>query len=121
MMLSKIVEDTAVELLRIAATELPVEYVEEMDMLMAATEGNVGKSQMKNILEDIDIARIGSRPMCQDTGIVAFILKVGDGFPLRSELKDILVRATKRATENVPLRPNAVDISSTGRWCQEMT
>jgi fumarate hydratase subunit alpha len=110
MMLSKIVEDMAVELLRIAATELPVEYVEEMDKLMAATEGNVGKSQMKNILEDIDIARIGSKPMCQDTGIVAFILKVGDGFPLRSELKDILVRATKRATENVPLRPNAVDM-----------
>lgn len=110
MMLSKIVEDTAVELLRIAATELPVEYVEEMDKLMAATEGNVGKSQLRNILEDIDIARSGSRPMCQDTGIVAFIVKVGDGFPLRSELKDILVKATKRATEIVPLRPNAVDI-----------
>ena len=110
MMLSKIVEDTAVELLRIAATELPIEYVEEMNKLMAATDGNVGKSQLKNILEDIDMARSGSRPMCQDTGIVAFIVKVGDGFPLRSELRDILVRATKRATEEVPLRPNAVDM-----------
>lgn len=110
MMLSKIVEDTAVELLRIAATELPIEYVEEMNKLMAATDGNVGKSQLKNILEDIDMARSGSRPMCQDTGIVAFIVKVGDGFPLRSELRDILVKATKRATEEVPLRPNAVDM-----------
>ncbi len=109
-MLSKIVEDTAVELLRIAATELPIEYVEEMDKLMEATEGNVGKAQLRNILEDIDIARSGSRPMCQDTGIVAFIVKVGDGFPLRSELRDILVKATKRATEEVPLRPNAVDM-----------
>ncbi len=109
-MLSKIVEDTAVELLRIAATELPIEYVEEMDKLMEATEGNVGKAQLRNILEDIDIARSGSRPMCQDTGIVAFILKVGDGFPLRSELRDKLVKATKRATEEVPLRPNAVDM-----------
>jgi len=109
-MLSKIVEDTAVELLRIAATELPVEYVQEMDRLMKATEGNVGKAQLKNILEDADIARSGSRPMCQDTGIVAFIVKVGDGFPLRSELRDILVRATKRATVDVPLRPNAVDM-----------
>jgi len=110
MMLNKIVEDTTVELLRIAATELPVEYVEEMDKLMKATEGSVGKAQLRNILEDTDIARIGSRPMCQDTGIVAFIVKVGDGFPLRSELRDILVKATKRATEEVPLRPNAVDM-----------
>ncbi len=110
MMLNKIVEDTAVELLRIAATELPVEYVEEMDKLMEATEGSVGKAQLRNILEDTDIARSSSRPMCQDTGIVAFIVKVGDRFPLRSELRDILVRATKRATEEVPLRPNAVDM-----------
>lgn len=110
MMLSKIVEDTVIELLRISATELPVEYVKEMDKFMAATDGNVGKAQLKNILEDIDIARSESRPMCQDTGIVAFIIKVGDGFPLRSELRDILVKATKRATEEVPLRPNAVDM-----------
>jgi fumarate hydratase subunit alpha len=48
--------------------------------------------------------------MCQDTGIVAFMVKVGDGFPLRSEVKEILVRATRRATEEVPLRPNAVDM-----------
>ena len=63
-----------------------------------------------NILEDIDLARYGSKPMCQDTGIVAFMVKVGDGFPLRSEVKAILIDATRRATEEVPLRPNAVDM-----------
>jgi len=109
-MIEKIVEDTAVELLRIAATELPVEYVEEMDHLMKETDGSVGKSQMANILENVEIAREGSKPMCQDTGIVAFMAKVGDGFPLRSRLKDVLVEATKRATKEVPLRPNAVDM-----------
>jgi len=109
-MIEKIVEDTAVELLRIAATELPVEYVEEMDRLMRETDGSVGKSQMANILDNVKIAREGSKPMCQDTGIVAFMAKVGDGFPLRSRLKDVLVEATKRATKEVPLRPNAVDM-----------
>ena len=109
-MIEKIVEDTAVELLRIAATELPVEYEEEMIGAMEATEGAVGKAQMGNILENVGIAREGSKPMCQDTGIVAFMVKVGDGFPLRSKLKDILVEATRRATGEVPLRPNAVDV-----------
>jgi len=108
--LEKLVENTAVELLRIAATELPVEYVEEMKKGLEETDGAVGRAQLKNILEDIDLARDGSKPMCQDTGIVAFMVKIGDNFPLRSRLKEILVDATKRATEEVPLRPNAVDM-----------
>jgi fumarate hydratase subunit alpha len=108
--IEKIVEDTAVELLRIAVTELPVEYVEAMEKGLEETEGAVGKAQLSNILENVSIAREGSRPMCQDTGIVAFMVKVGDGFPLRSKLKEILVKATRRATQEVPLRPNAVDM-----------
>ena len=108
--IGKIVEDTAVELLRIAVTELPTEYVEVIGEAMEETEGAVGKAQLTNILENVDIARENSKPMCQDTGIVAFMVKLGDGFPLRSEVKEILVKATRRATEEVPLRPNAVDM-----------
>jgi len=108
--LEKFVENTAVELLRIAATELPIEYVEEIKKGLEETDGAVGRAQLGNILEDIDLAREGSKPMCQDTGIVAFMVKVGDNFPLRSRLKEILVDATRRATEEVPLRPNAVDM-----------
>jgi fumarate hydratase subunit alpha len=99
-----------VELLRVAATELPIEYVEEMRRLMDETQEEVGKSQLRSILEDVDIAREGSLPMCQDTGVVAFMVKVGDSFPLRSGIKDALVKATRRATDEVPIRPNAVDI-----------
>jgi len=108
--IGKIVEDTAVELLRIAVTELHTEYVEVIEEAMAETEGTVGKAQLTNILENVDIARKNSKPMCQDTGIIAFMMKVGDGFPLGSEVKEILVKATRRATEEVPLRPNAVDM-----------
>ncbi|HEX9913877.1 MAG TPA: fumarate hydratase [Candidatus Bathyarchaeia archaeon] len=110
MKLEKVVEDTAVELLRIAATELPKEYAQEMERLMNESKGEVGKSQIRNILEDVEIARKGSLPMCQDTGVVAFMVKLGDGFPLRSSLKDILVKATRRATDEIPIRPNAVDM-----------
>jgi fumarate hydratase subunit alpha len=109
-LLEKIIEDTGVELLRKAVTELPDEYVEEIKSQMKDTEGSVGKAQLKNILDNISLARGGSLPMCQDTGIVAFKLKVGDGFPVKSKIKDILVKSTIRATEEVPLRPNAVDM-----------
>src|SRR5512136_1567572 len=109
-MLSKIVEDTAVELLRISATELPVEYVREMDKMMRKTKGATGKAQLKSILDNVSIARKNSWPMCQDTGVVAFMVKVGDKFPLRSELNEILTKATRRATDEIPIRPNAVDM-----------
>ncbi|MGD0803566.1 MAG: fumarate hydratase [Candidatus Bathyarchaeia archaeon] len=109
-MLNIIVEDTAVELLRIAATELPVEYIKEMERLMKGTKGITGKAQLKSILDDASLARKNSWPMCQDTGVVAFMVKVGDKFPLKSELKEILVKATRRATEEIPIRPNAVDM-----------
>lgn len=109
-MLEKTIEDTAVELLRIAATELPQEYVEDLRQKKDNTEGAVGRSQIQNILDDAELAREESLPMCQDTGVVAFILKVGDDFPIRSKLNAILIDATKRATEEVPLRPNAVDM-----------
>jgi fumarate hydratase subunit alpha len=111
-MLEKIIEDTAVELLRRAATELPIEYVEELEKAMKNTEGSVGKAQLGNILENVNLARDSSLPMCQDTGVVAFKLWVGDKFPLRSKIKEILVKATERATKEVPLRPNAVDMFS---------
>jgi fumarate hydratase subunit alpha len=109
-MLYKVVEDTAVELLRIAATELPIEYVREMERLMKKMKGATGKAQLKSILDDASLARKNSWPMCQDTGVVAFMVKVGDKFPLKSELKEILTRATRRATEEIPIRPNAVDM-----------
>ena len=60
--LEKIVEDTAVELLRIAATELPVEYAQEMEKALKETKGSVGKSQLSNIIENVKMAREGSRP-----------------------------------------------------------
>ena len=109
-MLKKVVEDTAVELLRIAATELPVEYVREMDKLMKKTKGVTGKAQLRSIIDNVAIARKNSWPMCQDTGVVAFMVKVGDNFPLKSDLKEILTRATRRATDEIPIRPNAVDM-----------
>lgn len=108
--LEKIVEDTAVELLKIAATKLPEEYVCELKRAMEGTEGAVGKSQMRNIIENIKTAKKHSLPMCQDTGIIAFMVKLGDMFPIRSKIRDVLVRATRRATTEIPLRPNAVDI-----------
>ncbi|MHA1304907.1 MAG: fumarate hydratase [Candidatus Heimdallarchaeaceae archaeon] len=108
--LAQVIEDTAAQLLKIAATILPSEVKGALVKGEKDTEGSLGKSQLQAILENVDLAENKSKPMCQDTGLVAFFVKIGDQFPLRSEVKKALIRATKKATEEVPLRPNAVDM-----------
>ncbi|MHA1198739.1 MAG: fumarate hydratase [Candidatus Heimdallarchaeaceae archaeon] len=108
--IAQVVEDTAARLLKLAATELPSEVKEALIKGENETEGSLGKSQLRAINEDVSIAESEIKPMCQDTGLVAFYVKVGDKFPLKSEIKAALITATKRATGAVPLRPNAVDM-----------
>ncbi len=108
--IAQVVEDTAARLLKIAATILPTEVKNTLIKDEKETEGSLGKSQLHAINENVNIAETQSKPMCQDTGLVAFFVKIGDKFPIRSEVKTALIEATKKATSNVPLRPNAVDM-----------
>ena len=108
--MEKKVEEAVVELLRKAVNVLDEDYIATLSEAMRATKGEIGRSQLLSILKDVDLAKANSEPMCQDTGVVAFMVKLGDGFPIRSKLKEVLERATKRATKEIPLRPNAVDM-----------
>ncbi|MHA2249449.1 MAG: fumarate hydratase [Candidatus Kariarchaeaceae archaeon] len=110
MQFDKVIEDAGVELLRLSATKLPSDVFNSMEKIKRETTHEGAVYQITNIVKDAAIARDQSRPMCQDTGIVAWDLKIGDDFPLKSKLKDILKESVKRATNEVPLRPNTVDL-----------
>ncbi len=111
MSLEQQIIDTGVELLRRSATALPHDVTKAMeDIKTNAAQYEGALLQMTNILDDVDLARDGSLPMCQDTGIVNFVLEVGDDFPIKSELRNLLREATIRATTEVPLRPNTIDM-----------
>ena len=96
-----------VEAIRRAETILPD------DVLLALTEAKqdeegAARVQLEAMLENATAARDGSIPMCQDTGIQTFIVRVGAGFPGLSSLKPLIIEAVRRATIEVPLRPNTV-------------
>ena len=61
------------------------------------------------MFENMRLASELGRPSCQDTGLVQFRICCGSRFPLLEQLEYVLVQAVKRATERVPLRPNAVE------------
>ena len=77
-----------------------------------AREEGVAKTQLEAIIRNIETARKTSRPLCQDTGLLTFFVESGSGLVDLCGITEALKRATVRATNEVPLRPNAVDTLS---------
>ncbi|RLI55194.1 MAG: fumarate hydratase, partial [Candidatus Thorarchaeota archaeon] len=105
---AQVIHDTTVRLLRMAATVLPNDVEKALRDAYERETNPTARTQLEAILKNIDIARTGI-PMCQDTGIMIFYVKVGDKFPYIGEIRDALTKATIKATAEVPLRPNAVN------------
>jgi len=104
----KDIEDQLVEAIRRTETQLPKDVVLALKRAYEIEEG-LAKVQLEAILLNIKIARETSTPMCQDTGIQTFFIEVGVDFPYLGELENIITNAVKRASGEVPLRPNTVD------------
>ena len=97
-----------VELIRKAVIDLPDDVTSALEKA-SKIEKDIAKIQLDNILKNIDIAKKTKRPMCQDTGILHFFVEIGTDFPYKKNLKELIIKAVKKATKTVPLRPNTVD------------
>lgn len=94
------------ELLQNAVTKLPWDIKDAINRAYENEEDEIPKMQLKNILDNIGLAKESRLPMCQDTGIHIFYVTLGKGMAMNVEeaIKEGLIKATKE----VPLRPNAV-------------
>jgi len=104
-----IVEDVAVKLLHLAVIELPKDVKEALKRAYREEESEAGKTQLKTILDNIELAEKTSTPVCQDTGVIIFYVKAGAEAKGLDKIEGALRNATKRGTKEIPLRPNAVD------------
>ncbi len=104
---AQVLHDTTVRLLRMAATVLPSDVEDAIRDAYHRETNPRAKTQFEAILKNIEIAKTGV-PMCQDTGIIIFYVKVGYDFPYTNLIREALTKATMSATSEVPLRPNAV-------------
>lgn len=109
MKIEKIIEDTAVNLLRLAAVKLPGDVKEALERAYREETSRVGRFQLEAIFKNIELAEKENTPMCQDTGIIIFYVKAGTKAEGLDKIEMALQNATKRATKEIPLRPNAVD------------
>ncbi len=98
-----------VDLMKSAITRIPYDVYTALKKAYEEEDNPVTKKQLETILENIMIAREEGKPICQDTGTPYFSIEIGEDFPIKSMLYNILADAVREATQKIPLRPNAVD------------
>ncbi|WP_319521216.1 L(+)-tartrate dehydratase subunit alpha [uncultured Desulfosarcina sp.] len=89
---------------------LPDDIMEKLGQLRSVEDTPLAKVVYDSMFENLAKADTLDRPCCQDTGVIQFFIKVGANFPLLSDVRKILDEAVRRATQDAPLRHNAVEI-----------
>jgi fumarate hydratase class I len=99
-----------VELYRTAASSLPSDVEAALKQAKKREkQGSNAENALAAILENISLARETGMPLCQDTGVPVFFVRIPCGIS-HLAVRNSIIRATRIATRSVPLRPNAVDV-----------
>src|SRR6266705_3466817 len=108
---AKLIEDTARELTARAAIDIPPDYRNGVRLARDRETNRIARFVLDEMLINWDIATAERRPMCADTGLPRYYVKLGNEAVIEGglvALERALRRATADATASVPLRPNRV-------------
>jgi len=98
-----------IELIRRTATDLPADVEAALQKARAREDaGSSAESTLDAILQNVNLSREQSTPLCQDTGTPIFYVYYPTGWSTL-ELKKHIREAVTTATANSYLRPNSVD------------
>lgn len=100
-----------VEPIKKSVTSLPEKTLQKLREAKETEQGG-GKVQLKAMLEAVEVGQKEEVPICQDTGTPTFFIQLGTSFPAiedMSGLQEALKEAVRKATQQVPIRPNTVD------------
>jgi L(+)-tartrate dehydratase alpha subunit len=93
-----------------AAIDIPDDYLTGIEAMADTESGDLSAFVLSAMLDNYRAATEDRRPMCADTGLPRYYVKVGDKARMDSmvALEAALRKATADATHDVPLRPNRV-------------
>ena len=105
------IERAAYNIMSNAAIDIPEDYRESIVNMANEEENQLSCFVLKTMVENYAAASADRRPMCADTGLPRYYVKVGND--ARPEggfiaVEKALRSATARATHDIPLRPNRV-------------
>ena len=94
-----------------AAIEIPTDYLAGLQEAARTEDGDLSSFVLQAMLENYEAAKEDRRAMCGDTGVPRWYVKMGNDARIQGgmvALEAALRRATAKATNRVPLRPNRV-------------
>ncbi|WEU40745.1 MAG: fumarate hydratase [Candidatus Odinarchaeum yellowstonii] len=93
-----------------ASLDLPEDVVSALKTAYEIEQTPTAKAVLNSILNNIQLAKKLRKPICQDTGLPFFIVEIGRRFnDCKIDYENILTRAVKESTIEIPLRPNCVN------------
>lgn len=97
------------ELVRLTSTNLPTDVEKRLREAFEKEEpGTAAYNALQTILSNVEMTRLKSTPICQDTGTPIFFVRYPEGASPR-QLREQIRAAIAEATKKTYLRPNAVD------------
>lgn len=97
-----------IEIIYKSVISLPSDVISTLKSTYSKETSELAKLQLKNILENIETAEKQKIPLCQDTGVPLFFVKLGSKAALPEKFEQTLKEAVEEATQKIPLRPNVV-------------
>ncbi len=107
--LGGVVKDVVKKIVFLGSIYIPDDVAASLKAALDRETDPNAKFMLSAIVKNIDLASLRKVAVCQDTGMPTFHVALGDGFPIRSGLLDIIRDAMREATKEIPLRPNTVD------------
>jgi len=93
-----------------SGTDLPQDTYNALEAAMEKEKSPVAKNVIKQLLENADIAKNEKRPLCQDTGLAVFFVKVGDEVKITGGLlKDAINKGTEEGYIDAYLRASTCE------------
>ncbi len=105
------IEEACYEIMKKAAVDIPEDYLGGIKRSAEQEKEELSGFVIRTMVRNYETATAERRPMCADTGLPRYFIKVGDdarfagGF---TGMERSIRSATARATHDVPMRPNRV-------------
>jgi len=97
------------EAFRQAEITLPPDVKQAILTAKEHETSEIARGELENILANLEMAGALSVPICQDTGVPVVYLTIPPHIPLNNGIYDAIAEGVRRASREIPLRPNVVD------------
>lgn len=110
MITKELIKAVTLTILERAETTLPEDVKVALTRAYEREESEIAGAQLAAMLENVELAEELQRPICQDTGLPLFFVRLGEGCSVKLGDIEVGIRAgVAEATEVIPLRSNVVD------------